>query len=913
MEQTLTSLPHPPKAPITETIVTCAVCGKTGQATEVNLVRCNVRRYRNRQFHVWRCGGCQSLQTERVGNIAEYYRDYPIRQSKLDYFFRVWYGVVLKRLVKAGLQKGHSILDYGCNQGLFLDYLMERGYNNTHGFDPYVERFRSPHTLQRTYDWVISMDVIEHDENPQAFIERLGSLRNTTGRLCLTSPNAEGIDLSDTENNIHNLHVPYHVHILSQKGLIDLCRKEGLEPLYVFDHWYMDSWQPGTSRALFESLMEFGGNDIDLGYEPPRIDLFFKHPSLLWKLFFGFFQQPKKKDNMMVIFGNPPTPLVRDLNQSSSIPEVLARRANETPDAPALWLKNAKSNWAPLPWRTFWDQVTRLARVMLQRGLKPGDKVAVILPTSVEWEVVDKAALCCGLVVVGLEPHMAWDTMAHVIRDTSPRAFFVGEKDMAVRIANFIDSPPPLSVCLDSKEDLPRPFISWLSLEQEMEHVSSAPWVSSATADAPATYLLTSGTTGAPKGIVYTQGQLLLAAQSILAAMGPFGKDERTLAWLPMASPFQRNMNLAALLAGIPLYFVSDPKGLGTALPKVRPTLLIGVPRVYEKIYQGVLEKLERLPLGIGSVMKGVLVRAMALVPLSSQEKSRMSMGQRVALALMRCLFLPVKRVLGGQMRFMVTGSAPCREDVLIFFHALGIPLLEAYGVSECAVPLSMNRPNDYKIGTVGRPLAANGMSLEGGEIEVDGAGVFTGYENQEHTPNLTSEKYLSTGDIGLLDGEGYLKLIGRKSEIIKTSTGRKIAPAAIEHKLLRALGAEQSMVVGNGRPCLVAILCFNGPRTPEQLEVLDRELQKLNESLSSYEQVRGVVVLDRLFSMEKGELTRNLKLRRDEIERMHLQTISDLYEQIPKGEAESFSHRTPDLKGPVVFGVEKSDALVGF
>jgi long-chain acyl-CoA synthetase len=570
--------------------------------------------------------------------------------------------------------------------------------------------------------------------------------------------------------------------------------------------------------------------------------------------------------------------LIKKKDVHSSIPEILARRVEENPEAPALWLKNAKSNWAPLPWRTFWDQVTRLARVMEERGLKPGDKVAVILPTSVEWEVVDKAALSCGLVVVGLEPHMAWDTMAHVIRDTSPRAFFVGEKDMAVRIANLIDSPPPLSVCLDSKEDLPRPFISWLDLEREMEHVSSAPWVSSATADAPATYLLTSGTTGAPKGIVYTQGQLLLAAQSILAAMGPFGKDDRSLAWLPMASPFQRNMNLAALLAGIPLYFVSDPKQLLQTLREVRPTLLIGVPRVYEKIYQGVLEKIERLPLGIGSVMKGLLARAMALAPRSSQEKHRLSLVRTASLALLRKLFSSVNRVLGGQMKFMVTGSAPCREDVLLFFHALGIPLLEAYGVSECSVPISMNRPNDYKIGTVGRPLAANGMSLEGGEIEVDGAGVFTGYENQEHTPNLTSGKYLSTGDIGLLDGEGYLKLIGRKSEIIKTSTGRKIAPTAIEQNLLRALGAEQAMLVGNGRPFLVAILCFNGPRTPEQLEVLERELKSLNENLSSYEQVRGVVVLDRMFSMEKGELTRNLKLRREVIERVHQEELTVLF-----------------------------------
>ncbi|MBK8576191.1 MAG: AMP-binding protein [Elusimicrobia bacterium] len=363
---------------------------------------------------------------------------------------------------------------------------------------------------------------------------------------------------------------------------------------------------------------------------------------------------------------------------------------------------------------------------------------------------------------------------------------------------------------------------------------------------------------------------MLLAAQSILAAMGPFKKDDRTLAWLPMASPFQRNMNLAALLAGIPLYFQSDPKQLLQTIKEVRPTLLIGVPRVYEKIYLGVLEKLGRLPLGMRWIMKALLNGAMALAPRSSKERDRLSWPRRAGLKLLRRLFRPVVNLLGGRMRFMVTGSAPCREDVLLFFHALGIPLLEAYGVSECAVPLSLNRPNDFKIGTVGRPLASNNLNVEGGEIEVDGPAVFKGYENQSTQTNLTSGKYLSTGDVGKLDEEGYLRLVGRKGDLIKTSTGRKIAPAAIEQKLMKYLGAEQPMVVGEDRPYLVAIVCYAGGMTAEQKESFEKNLAKMNEGLADYERVRRCVVLDRLFSLERGELTRTLKLRRAHIEKIH-------------------------------------------
>lgn len=291
----------------TKEILTCAVCGHSGPAVEETVVRCNVRRFRDKKFGVWRCGECGSLHSEKVENLTDYYRDYPIRQAKLDYFLRVWYGVLLKRLVEAGLKKEHSILDYGCNHGLFLDFLKEKGYRHSSGFDPYVERFQVSQVLERKYDWVISMDVIEHDEDPQGLIHLLGNLRNATGRLCLTTPNGGGIDLTDPERHLHQLHVPYHVHILSLRGLVDLCRKEQLNPVAVFTNWYMDSWQPGTSQTLIETLMGFGGNDVDLGYEPPRIDLFFKHPSLIWKLFFGYFQQPKKKDHMMVIFSNTPT------------------------------------------------------------------------------------------------------------------------------------------------------------------------------------------------------------------------------------------------------------------------------------------------------------------------------------------------------------------------------------------------------------------------------------------------------------------------------------------------------------------------------------------------------------------------------------------------------------------------------
>ncbi|MBK8869978.1 MAG: class I SAM-dependent methyltransferase [Elusimicrobia bacterium] len=281
----------------------CAVCGETSESAESRMVRCNVRQYRDQYFRVDRCAHCQSLQTQRVNNLAEYYANYPIREQKLGFFFRVWYGVILEDLVKAGLKKEHTILDYGCNQGLFLDFLRERGYVHSTGFDPYVPFYNNPATLQRQYDWVISMDTIEHDEDPVGFFRRLNGLRKSSGRLCVTTPRAEGINLKDADGHLHMLHVPYHVNVLSEKALVRIGREEGVDLVSRRDTFYMDSWQPATSYAFIASLMAYGGNDVDLGYEPPRIDLFFKHPSLLVKLFLGYFTDPKKKDHMTMVFG----------------------------------------------------------------------------------------------------------------------------------------------------------------------------------------------------------------------------------------------------------------------------------------------------------------------------------------------------------------------------------------------------------------------------------------------------------------------------------------------------------------------------------------------------------------------------------------------------------------------------------
>lgn len=280
----------------------CAICLQTVAPAQIEEVRCNVRKFRDRSFLVWRCAACLSLHCEKVEDLAEYYNGYPIRNEKLDYFLRAWYRVILRRLVRAGLKEDHRILDYGCNQGLFIRFLAENGYRNCSGYDPYVDPFRSTGVLNATYDCVVSLDVIEHDEDPRIFLERLVAMMRPNGLLCIETPNAEGIMLSDSEEYLHALHVPYHIHILSEQALSELGRERGLRQVAIYNRWYMDSWEPGTARRLFEAVLKFSGNDLDAGYEPPRVTLFVKHPALFFHLFFGYFGAPRKNDHMMMLF-----------------------------------------------------------------------------------------------------------------------------------------------------------------------------------------------------------------------------------------------------------------------------------------------------------------------------------------------------------------------------------------------------------------------------------------------------------------------------------------------------------------------------------------------------------------------------------------------------------------------------------
>jgi 2-polyprenyl-3-methyl-5-hydroxy-6-metoxy-1,4-benzoquinol methylase len=265
--------------------VVCNLCenpGNYSEATDVAQVYSNVREFRHQRFTVWRCTSCQSLHSKEAIDFERYYANYPLRNQKRDFYTRIGYGSRLRRMVKAGLRKEHRILDYGCGNGNFLRYLIENGYLNSFGYDPFVNEFSSPSVLDRKYDFVSAQDVLEHHPHPKILLTELASYVSSEGVLSLGTPNASCISLHSAIDRVGVLHQPYHQHIFSKEELERQMASLGFEPTLISLIWYFDTWMPFANSAfLFRYLMANGGV-LDAGFEPIRFGLILRSPSLLF-------------------------------------------------------------------------------------------------------------------------------------------------------------------------------------------------------------------------------------------------------------------------------------------------------------------------------------------------------------------------------------------------------------------------------------------------------------------------------------------------------------------------------------------------------------------------------------------------------------------------------------------------------
>ncbi|MBV9890197.1 MAG: AMP-binding protein [Rhizobacter sp.] len=561
---------------------------------------------------------------------------------------------------------------------------------------------------------------------------------------------------------------------------------------------------------------------------------------------------------------------------------MLELRAGSSPTAIAFWRSSPDNRWEPVSWAAFADRVATLRQALHCAGLRAGDRLALIAPVSLEWELLHHAALGLGAVVVGMDAHdlpariaaqvELADVAAFVTNDPRPMSAIAAER---IARSRFILD---LSGTMEARGGTRR--LAWADLLELADSAQTS--LHRPRPNDLATVIFTSGTTGAPKGIAYTHAQVCLAIDTIAEVFEFVGEGSQLLCWLPLSNLFQRMVNLAAMRKGAATYLLGDPRQVMTAVASASPDIFVGVPRFYEKLYEGIRQQIAAQPL----LRRSLIGLAWSI----GRRVSRARLENRLVPAWLRgvervadrTVLRRIRGVMGQRLRCMVTGSAPIPRHLLEEFDALGWRVLEAYGMSENVVPMAMNRPDDFRFGSVGRPLPSNEIVVaDGGRIKVRGPGVFTCYLGEPTAPPLDSDGFYLTEDLGRFDADGYLYLTGRASEIIKTSTGRRIAPAPIEAGIRSLPGIDQAMLIGAGRKCLVALCTVQGTITASDREKLEAALCERAALIAEHDRPLAIAVLDHPWSIDRGELTTNLKLRRAVIEERYGHCIASLYEAL--------------------------------
>jgi long-chain acyl-CoA synthetase len=554
-------------------------------------------------------------------------------------------------------------------------------------------------------------------------------------------------------------------------------------------------------------------------------------------------------------------------------PELWRDAVRHAPPEPA-YLEERADGWQPVSWEETAGRVEDLARGLLARGVRHGDRVAVLSQTRLEWILLDWAVMSIGAVVVGLYPTSSAKECEYVLEHSEAVLAFAEDDEQARKLVSVRGSLPSLH------EVIPLGWLAKLEADGRLaRHLRPEP----VEEDDLATLIYTSGTTGQPKGCMLTHRNLVTAALAVRESVHE--KGDVVLLFLPLAHSYGRLAHQAASHHGATVALVADVTRVPEALAAVRPTLLPAVPRVYEKVHANTLGEIERaggLRRRIGLWALGVGARMSRARREHTSVPGLLKLQDRLA---DRLVFAKVRERLGGRLRLGISAAAPLSIDVMEFFHALGVPVIEGYGLTETSSSATVNEPADFRIGTVGRPVEGAEVRLaEDGEILIRGDAVFAGYykDPEATAAALTDDGWLRTGDVGEIDGEGFVRITDRKKDLIITAGGKNVAPQNLENALKTSRFVSQAIVVGDRRPYVAALVTLDeaevvsSGREPQGLvqEVVD----DVNRDRARFEQIKRFVILPRDFSQEDGEVTPTLKLRRKIIHEHFADEIEQLY-----------------------------------
>ena len=584
-----------------------------------------------------------------------------------------------------------------------------------------------------------------------------------------------------------------------------------------------------------------------------------------------------------------------------TIVDVFRTTARAHAGRPALRWRSG-GEWCSMTWAEYELAVTELAAGLQAWGLAPGDRVGILSANRPEWHLGDIASLAAGLVTVPVYPSNAASQVAYVLRHSGARACFVENVDQLAKLLLRRADMPTLEfvVVMDDVPGLDDGFIrTFGDLRAAMTGVAPGLLDELVGRVAPsdlATLVYTSGTTGPPKGAMITHANVMATMRS-LTPLIEIRADDRFLSFLPLSHITERSIsNFGQIWGGAETWFARSLATLAEDLQACRPTILFAVPRVWEKFQEAVLERIgtQRGP------ARRIAERYLAVV--TTVEGGLSHRVERIALD--RAVGRTIRRQLGlDRARIVACGAAPVHPDLLRWFHAIGLPIAEGYGQTEVSLCTSTNTPGDTRIGTVGRPIPGVSVTIaDDGEILVKGDNVCAGYwQDPAATGELIdTDGWMHTGDLGRLDPDGYLRVTGRKKDLIITAYGKNISPEEIETSLRMEPLIAQAVVVGDDRPYLTAVLTVDTAAAVEWAEhegrsleaaglealttdpdlhvELDRAIERVNAIHSHAEGIRRWRVLPHDFTLADGELTPTLKVKRHVVLERCADLIDEMY-----------------------------------
>ncbi len=593
-------------------------------------------------------------------------------------------------------------------------------------------------------------------------------------------------------------------------------------------------------------------------------------------------------------------PALVEADPEANTTDLLIDRVAATPNSPLFSLPTADGGWEDVTSTEFLAQVTALAKGLVAAGVEPGDKIGLMAKTRYEWTLIDFATWFAGAVLVPIYETSAPAQILWNLTDSGATGMITETPDHFARFDEIrADVPAIRNVWQIDLGDLDKLVASGAGVsDEEIERRRSL-----AKGSDVATLIYTSGTTGKPKGCIITHSNFVELARNaqkrIPEVVNP---DSSTLLFITLAHIFARYISILAVHGGVKVGHQADTKLLVPTMGSFKPTFLLAVPRVFEKVYNASEQKAE-------AGGKGKIFRKAAEVAIAHSkavDAGHVPLGLKLQFAVFdRLVLSKIRAALGGRAKYAVSGSAPLGLRLGHFYRSLGLTILEGYGLTETTAPVSVNVPSNFKIGKVGPPLPGNSVRIApDGEIQVKGVCVFAGYWNNEAATKETFEDgWFKTGDIGEFDEDGYLTITGRKKEIIVTAGGKNVAPAALEDPIRANPIIGQVIVVGDQKPFVSALVTLDeemlpvwlnnndldasmsitdAAKNPAVLAEIQRAVDAANSTVSRAESIRKFHVLDADLTEASGHLTPKLSIKRNVILADFADVIEEMYAGAP-------------------------------